>query len=343
AYQVYEKLQLSKSIEKVSQWCCERYHISPEESTKSVQAIHAIISGELNTEKKESPKKKIKVLAPTRFYSQKSYQYRGVGFTFFYGNAQIETMFHPLFAHLEVNETSDNFQLLYLFSNSSSYYLKNAKTILGSWKKNEDHIFKGQVFMAFLNQVHNKTDRDWMGVLHASAIGMNQKSVLFLGDSGNGKSTASAIALADGLSLLADDFVPIDTFGQVLNFPAAISVKKQSLKMLSERFPELLKAKEYELKAMNKTVRYLAPNDGNENPSSKTKALVFIKFDPETEFKLEAMDKHLAFQQLVVDAWISPHEANARFFLHWMAEIPTYRLVYSNNEKMLDAVRKLLD
>jgi len=85
--------------------------------------------------------------------------------------------------------------------------------------------------MALLNQAHSKSENDWMGVLHASAIGYQENSLLFLGDSGNGKSTASAIALASGLSLLADDFVPLDKSASVLAFPAAISVKKHAIKL----------------------------------------------------------------------------------------------------------------
>lgn len=67
-----------------------------------------------------------------------------------------------------------------------------------------------------------------MGVFHASALGNSKKTVLFLGDSGNGKSTSLAILQANGFTCIEDDFVPIDAKKQeVYSFPAAISIKKK--------------------------------------------------------------------------------------------------------------------
>ncbi len=342
-FAVFEKLQQTKSIDEVVIWCVKQFHLTAEEASKTVQEIHQLTSVQLL--KKEKPAKENKlsqIKVPDSFYSSKNYRFNGFGFNFSYGDAKIETMLHPLFAHLETSNSNSSAYQLKLFFNNGKYVLNLENENIGSWNKNEEHLFKGQIYMALLNKAYSKTEKDWLGVLHASAIGNEQNSILFLGDSGNGKSTASAICLASGLSLIADDFVPIDNLGRALAFPAAISVKKQSLEFLSKRFPELQKAKEYELKAMNKTVRYLAPEVFENNSSKNVKALVFVKYTDEVDFELQELDKHKAFQYLVVDSWLSPEEENARFFMDWIADLPAYSLRYSDNEKMLVAVNGLL-
>ena len=43
--------------------------------------------------------------------------------------------------------------------------------------------------MELMCSFYNKTEHDWMGVFHASTISKNNHSIMFTGDSGNGKST----------------------------------------------------------------------------------------------------------------------------------------------------------
>lgn len=340
-FRVFEQLHNGNSPEDVIDWCMNNYHLSRRQAQETVSQINALFTAQLN---KPTEKTKASILrsAPDSFYSTKVYKFQSSLFHLFYGNAALETMFHPLFAHLEIDKADIEAVQIRLFFEKNQYGLQINKEKIRVWSKSEDHLLKGQVFMALLNAAYAKKENDWMGVLHASAIGNEQNSILFLGDSGNGKSTAAAIALASGLSLIADDFVPIDTSGRVLTFPAAISVKKHALAFLSQRFPELLKAKEYELKAMNKTVRYLAPKVRSNSASRQVKSLVFIKYDSAIDFEFSPMDKHIAFQHLVVDSWLSPQEENARFFLDWMADLPCYLLSYSNNEKMIEKIKELL-
>lgn len=56
-------------------------------------------------------------------------------------------------------------------------------------------------------------------VLHASAIQVEDKVVLFAGASGSGKSTTAAAMHAEGYPVLSDDVVAIDREGRVVGFP----------------------------------------------------------------------------------------------------------------------------
>jgi len=70
--------------------------------------------------------------------------------------------------------------------------------------------------MELMCSFYNKNEHDWMGVFHASTISKNNHSVMFTGDSGNGKSTLVSILMANGYNVITDDTKPdkfIDKYG----------------------------------------------------------------------------------------------------------------------------------
>lgn len=64
--------------------------------------------------------------------------------------------------------------------------------------------------MQIAQNIHEKPEKSWLGVFHASAVSDGNNGILFLGDSGNGKSTSLALLQAHGFHCIADDFVPVD-------------------------------------------------------------------------------------------------------------------------------------
>ena len=108
---------------------------------------------------------------------------------------------------------------------------------IGHWNKRDTHLFEGKLSMQLLIDIYKKPETDWMGVFHASAISNGKESILLLGDSGNGKSTSLALLIANGFNCLADDFVPIDKNKNIYTYPAAISVKKNSVPTLIPFYP----------------------------------------------------------------------------------------------------------
>ncbi|MDP5106165.1 MAG: hypothetical protein NWQ31_08340, partial [Polaribacter sp.] len=168
------------------------------------------------------------------------------------------------------------------------------------------------------------------------------KSILFLGDSGNGKSTSLALLQANGFTCLADDFVPMDAKKQeVYSFPAAISIKKNSLKTLLPIYPELETSAEYNFVRLNKIVRYLKPNNDDFFAHLPCNDLVFIKYEKDAKLSCKEISKIDAFQQLIPDSWLSPKKENAQIFLDWFTGLKCYQLTYSENEKMIATVSKL--
>jgi hypothetical protein len=150
--------------------------------------------------------------------------------------------------------------------------------------------------------------------------------------------------LANGFNILADDFLPVlNETTQLCSFPSAISVKKQAIDLLASQFPELMDTKEYEFPAFDKTVRYLSNPYAacGEHKKVKCKAIVFVKYEPDSNIDVRRLPKDEAFQKLVPDSWISSEEKNAKQFLKWFKKLPCWQMKYSNNIAMVETVRKI--
>ena len=253
------------------------------------------------------------------------------------------SLIHPKFAHLEINKIKHQHSFV-VFSKNNEIFLSVNNSIIKHWSESKVHFFQGKFSMEIIQIIHKKTEDQWLGVFHASAIGNGKKAVLFLGDSGNGKSTSLAILQANGFDCMADDFVPIDVTSQdVYSFPSAISIKKNSLDTLLPMFPELASTAEYHYKRLNKVVRYLKPNNLNNTQSLPCNELVFIKYEKDQTLEFTKISKIDAFSKLVPDSWLSPIKDNVNVFLDWFSNVSCYQLTYSDNDEKTQTVTKLFN
>ena len=281
---------------------------------------------------------------PKSFEFVKYYKINNSVFKVSYLSEKELSFVHPKFAHLVIDETKGFLNEFEVFINHNFIFLYVNNIFIGSWKNQEIHYFQGKFSMEFIQKIHQKEEDEWLGVFHASAISNGKKSMLFLGNSGNGKSTSLALLQANGFTCLADDFVPMDANKQeVYSFPAAISIKKNSLETLLPTYPELATTAEYNFKRLNKIVRYLKPNNDDFFAHLPCNDLVFIKYKKNAELSCKEISKIDAFQQLVPDSWLSPKKENAQIFLNWFKKLNCYQLTYSNNEKMIETVTKIFN
>ena len=280
---------------------------------------------------------------PNKFKFVKFYKINNLVFKVNFSNEFELSLVHPKFAHLEVHSTEHQNEFI-VFTNNNYIFLYVDDFFIGAWGNKEIHYFQGKFSMQFIQKIHQKEEHEWMGVFHASAISNGEKSMLFLGDSGNGKSTSLALLQANGFTCLADDFVPVDAKKQeVYSFPASISIKKNSLEALLPMYPELESSAEYHFKRLNKIVRYLKPNNTNFFAHLPCKDLVFIKYEKNSTLIFEKISKINAFQLLVPDSWLSPEMENAQIFLDWFESLNCYQLTYSNNKEMIQTVSNIFN
>lgn len=249
---------------------------------------------------------------------------------------------HPKFAHLAlVTAVKADYEFdVFINHNYLLFYVN--QQFIGAWNHKEIHYFQGKFSMELIQKIHQKEEKEWLGVFHASAVSNGKKSILFLGDSGNGKSTSLALLQANGFTCLADDFVPVSAQNnEVYSFPAAISIKRNSLPTLLPLYPSLESATEYDFTRLNKVVRYLPPNNNDFSSHLPCNDLIFIKYEKNTELTCREISKIDAFQQLVPDSWLSPIKENAAIFLDWFKQLNCYQIIYSENDKMIATVEKI--
>ncbi len=297
----------------------------------------------LKTHKKEEViSKQFKI--PNNFEFSKFYKINELIIKVDYQSDYEMFLVHPKFSHLEIKETKKITHYYSVYTHKDHIIFSIDGKLIGNWHIKDVHYFQGKFSMKLVEHIHQKNEDEWMGVFHASAISNNEESMLFLGDSGNGKSTSLALLQANDFTCLADDFVPIDIEKkEVFSFPSAISIKKKSLETLLPIYPELESSAEYHFKRLNKIVRYLIPNNSNYTKHLPCKALVFIKYEKDSGLNIKEISKIDAFEQLVPDSWLSPIKDNAEKFLIWFSKLPCYQLTYSDNKKMIETVHKIFN
>tara|TARA_B110000285_G_C15080572_1_gene593266 strand:+ start:559 stop:1695 length:1137 start_codon:yes stop_codon:yes gene_type:complete len=295
--------------------------------------------------------KKSKNLAPTKeltnssipknYLVEKYYKINNTVIKAAYKGLKECFLVHPKFEHLQVPPTKYD-SCFEVFIKDDAIFLFVNSQFINTWESQDVHYFQGKFSMELIQQIHKKQEEQWMGVFHASAVSDTQNALLFLGDSGNGKSTSLALLQTHGFTCIADDFVPVALQNQeIYSFPAAISIKKSSLETLLPYYPELNKATEYDFKTTQKIVRYVKPNNSDYTTHLPCKGLVFIKYLENAPTTCAEISKIDAFERLVPDSWISPKKENAHAFLNWFDHLACYQLTYSNTKQMVAEVSKL--
>jgi hypothetical protein len=340
---IVKRLHYEETIEEIAKTLEKKLAIPLEKAIDFVTDISDQIVKPNTSHKESNPTRNLEFTIPNSFEFVKYYQIGQKVLKVNYSNEFELYLIHPKFAHLEVSTSQEVDFTFQTFNNTNDTYLVLDDELIGSWSKNDIHYFQGKFSMKIIECIYEKLEEKWMGVFHASAINHQDNSILILGDSGNGKSTSLALLQAHDFHCIADDFVPIDDAENIHSFPAGISIKKNSLPVLLEHYPELRSSAEYHYKRLNKIVRYLPPKNIDYEKSFPCKALIFIKYDAHVEFECKEISKLNAFENLIPDSWISPATKNVDIFLHWFSSLPCYQLTYSNNQLMIGTVRKIFE
>jgi len=339
---ILKKLNRGISVKEIAQELSQKHGIPTDIAENFVLDFQEKVSNQKENIENQLTKDQRDIKTPESYTIIEYYKVNDLIFKVSYLSEKERSLVHPKFAHLAIEPSATFDNEFEVFIHEKFIYLFVNKNLIGAWTNNDVHYFQGKFSMEFIQKIHQKEEQEWMGVFHASAVSNGKKSILFLGDSGNGKSTSLALLQANGFTCLADDFVPIDVKKQqVYSFPAAISIKKSSLKTLLPFYPELATTTEYNFEQLQKIVRYLKPNNDSYFNHLPCEDLIFIKYEKEADLSCEKISNIEAFQQLIPDSWLSPKKENATVFLDWFETLNCYQITYSKNKKMIQAVSKI--
>ena len=254
-----------------------------------------------------------------------------------FDNEETKALIHPKYSHLVIDNVNIYDVQYQIFNSDNKLFIFKNNQFLGTWDRDQSHEFQGKFSMELICSFYNKTEHDWMGVFHASTISKNNHSVMFTGDSGNGKSTLVTLLMANGYNVIADDFSPVLRSDlKTYCFPSAISVKEKSFDLIEQLHPKLKSSNEYYINELKGHVKYLPPI--SKETSANCSGVVWVQYSEVAENSMKKISTQEALKKILPDAWVSKKEVNAKAFLKWIKKTAFYELNYSDNDKLISII-----
>jgi hypothetical protein len=271
----------------------------------------------------------------------KHYCANGRYFQVNYDTDLVQKTIHPAIAHLEVEALHASKIVFDIFLEGNQLVLLKNNTIITSVQKRNYHLLQGKFIMEMLSYIHNKKESDWLGTFHGSTITDGNNSILFIGESGKGKSTLSALLVAHGFALLADDVSPISSENSHIYYnPSAISIKKgafNTLRPLIDDFDDIPNTFFNKTKGLLKYVPCKTPK----KDSYPCKSIIMVNYKSSAETTLENVSIKKALETLIPDSWLSPNPTHAKQILDWLTQVNIYELTYSNTNNAIEEITTL--
>ncbi len=340
AWFVHYQHQKGVDLKTITRKCVKRYNLTQKESYLFVKDIYTSISNlnepfrDLTTDHNPSLQSSFNC---KKHYTTRNYLIGNKCFRILFETRLAEYYIHPTLAHLETT-ISQNPDVIFEIQNSD-----NLPVLI---EQNEKvHTCKGfmqlkkRLFIRMANTLYNKTNDDWLSFVHASALTDGKKTILLSSASGSGKSTMAALLQTKGLTVVSDDFVPIDAKNKkAFAFPAAISIKEGSFDLLSPYYGNLHDKKFNNYEYINNAVRYLPlrfdiMSNYKERP---LKTIVFIQYKPDILCDFKIIPQNEALKLFHEQAWVSPK--HTRNFINWFVKLNYYRLEYSDTNEGINKI-----
>ncbi len=258
-----------------------------------------------------------------------------------YENKNLKELIDPKFSHLNSNEKEEiTYRVCKI---DKKIVLFKEDKFIGSWNADEMHEFQGKVSMELTSIFHSKDESEWTCVFHGSTLSKKEKSIMLTGDSGSGKSSLSTILMGNSFSLIADDFSPMSISANHYNFPSAISIKQGFYKPASKLFNDFVNLKQYFISEIKGNVKYLPPDNKKEMVLNTRCDKVFsVKFGKNLSNEIKEVNKGVALNKILPDAWISNNMEHAKNFINWVKETTFYDLTYNDNEEIVKMINKII-
>jgi len=196
-----------------------------------------------------------------------------------FGDATLEALIHPAFAHLQVDSAgSTPAATLTMVRILDWHYIfaGDEMLLLADTPRKLVPKLKAEVMARAINR------HDHVLHLHSAAVMHAGRLVLFPAGSGNGKTLLAARLLSLGCEYFSDEAVLLRRDGTVRPIQAALSVKTGGLEALEPHFPGLSALPEHD-REDGVTVHYLPPPRERLPPPGRTArpaVVVFPRYEP---------------------------------------------------------------
>ena len=186
--------------------------------------------------------------------------------------------------------------------------------------------------------------RRLLGILHASAVEVDGRCVVFPGSRGSGKSTLAAALVAAGAGFVTDDYAPLEQASwRVWPVPYAPGIKHGSWRPLLARHPGLAAQPVHELAGLR--IRYLDLEPARLAPLDRglpVAALVFPRYKPGAALRQRRISAVEALAGLCHARSLLAREPEVLAeTLRWVEATPAYRLAYGDLDQAIEWVLSL--
>jgi hypothetical protein len=187
--------------------------------------------------------------------------------------------------------------------------------------------------------------RPWLGILHASAVAVNGRCVVFPGARGSGKSTLAAALVAAGAEFVTDDYAPLEQASWLVwPVPYAPGIKRGSWRVLGRYYPGLEGQPVHELSGLQ--IRYLEIDAARRVPlhrGSPVEALVFPRYKPGARIEQRPITAAEALAGLCHSRSLLDRDPDKLAeTIRWVESVPAYRLIYGDLERAIERILWLL-
>ncbi|MFT5846428.1 hypothetical protein [Psychroserpens sp.] len=273
----------------------------------------------------------------------KFYKFMNTAVKVNFESSLIAQIIHPQIAHHNSSSFSTNYEEFDIFKSKDHLYLYKNKSYIGHYKTETFHFLQGRFALELTNTIHKTFINNWIATFHASTVTNGEESIMIVGDSGNGKSTLSALLMASGFDLLSDDFTPMYEDTHLYRYPSAISIKKGAFDTLESKIPGFNTLETLTNGPKKINIKYLPQDKDLPTAGSNfiCKKIVLVKFDMTKSSKLLPISVEKILETLIPDSWISPNEEHALKFMNWLSRIECFELSYSDNDFAIRKFKEL--
>jgi len=277
----------------------------------------------------------------SKSHIQKCYSFRGKTIQINYDSDLVKKTIHPSIAYLEVAKKNACQTIFDIYLDKDLLCLFKDKTLITAVPKRDYHLLQGKFVMQLLSVLHDKQESDWLGTFHGSTISDGENSILFIGQSGKGKSTLCTLLSAHGFELVADDVSPMLSENRHIYYnPSAISTKEGAFDLLRPLIKDFDNIPTIIFNKLKGQLKYI-PREAPLKNSYPCKSIILVNYSKGADTKLEVLSTKTLLETLIPDSWVSQRSVHAKQFLDWLNETNYYRLTYSNTDSVVKEIRSL--
>jgi len=275
---------------------------------------------------------------PLKRKHSKKYNFKNNVFEVYYDSELVQKTIHPSIAHLETTDTGTATVVYDIYIENNMLCLFKNEALVKTVPKRDYHIIQGKFAMELLSFIHNRVESDWLGTFHGSTIADGKNSILFIGESGKGKSTLCALLTANGFELVADDVSPmLGSDSHIYHNPSAISIKEGAFNVLRPLIPNFNSIPDVLFNKTKGVIKYV-PCKNPAVSNYPCKAIIMVNYSAGSDTKLELISIKEVLETLIPESWLSPNPNHAETFLNWLSAIPVYKLTYSSTENVTQEI-----